>query len=202
MREFPKGGQQCTLSFATTLVINKSKDLIIKSKFIILFFFTGTVIALISAAVVYRNGESLTSLLIDPILTLVSVAILAVTSYPFSQFLNKSGYHSSQINITVFYYYIVVQAGQILLQTTPAHIDVGELKTRLKDAFPSVVSIHDLHVWALTPERVISTAHLVFMNENVYLSVKDPINKFFLGQGITRVTLQPEFYKVSLITFS
>lgn len=92
--------------------------------------------------------------------------------------------------------FTVVQAGKILLQTTPAHIDVAELKTKLHSAFPSVVNIHDLHVWALTPDRVISTAHLVFMNENVYLKVKEPIHSFFLSQGITRVTLQPEFYKV------
>ena len=91
---------------------------------------------------------------------------------------------------------LVVQAGQILLQTTPAHIDVRELEMKLKTAFPSVVSVHDLHVWALTPNRVISTAHLVFMNESVYLQVKDPIQHFFHGQGITRVTLQPEFSKV------
>ncbi|XP_057376266.1 proton-coupled zinc antiporter SLC30A1-like [Daphnia carinata] len=136
-----------------------------------------TVIALVSAVVVYMNGESLTSLLIDPILTLVSVAILVFTSYPF-----------------------IIQAGQILLQTTPAHIDVGELKSKLKETFPSVVGIHDLHVWALTPDRVISTAHLVFTNENVYLRVKKPINDFFLGQGITRVTLQPEFNKFGILT--
>lgn len=89
-----------------------------------------------------------------------------------------------------------MQAGKILLQTTPAHIDVAELKKKLKRAFPSVVNIHDLHVWALTPDRVISTAHLVFKNESVYLQVKEPLNKFFLDQGITRVTLQPEFNKV------
>lgn len=91
----------------------------------------------------------------------------------------------------------MIQAAQILLQTTPAHIDVTELQSKLKGAFPSVVDIHDLHVWALTPDKVISTAHLVFMNENVYLEVKEAISDFFLSQGITRITLQPEFYKVS-----
>ena len=90
----------------------------------------------------------------------------------------------------------VVQAAHILLQTTPAHIDVTELQAKLKDTFPSVVDIHDLHVWALTPDKVISTAHLVFMNENVYLMAKDSITDFFLSQGITRITFQPEFYKV------
>lgn len=96
---------------------------------------------------------------------------------------------------------IVIQAGHILLQTTPAHIDVAELEANLKSTFPSVVDIHDLHVWALTPDKVISTAHLVFMNENVYLSVKDNIQEFFLDQGITRVTLQPEFNKVMQKSF-
>lgn len=90
----------------------------------------------------------------------------------------------------------MIQAGQILLQTTPDHIDVAELKSKLLGAFPSVVNVHDLHVWALTPDKVISTAHLVFMNENVYLTLKEPIHNFFIEQGITRVTLQPEFYKV------
>ncbi len=93
-----------------------------------------------------------------------------------------------------------MQAGKILLQTTPAHIDVAELKTKLQGAFPSVVNIHDLHIWALTPDKVISTAHLVFMNEGIYLKVKEPINHFFLDQGISRVTLQPEFYKVLQFT--
>ena len=94
-----------------------------------------------------------------------------------------------------------MQAGQILLQTTPAHIDVAELEIQLKNSFPSVVDIHDLHVWALTPDKVISTAHLVFMNETVYLSVKEAIRDFFLGQGITRITLQPEFNKVEIFFF-
>lgn len=40
---------------------------------------------LIAAVVVYMNGENLTSLLTDPLLTLVSVAILSFTSYPFSK---------------------------------------------------------------------------------------------------------------------
>lgn len=88
-----------------------------------------------------------------------------------------------------------------MLQTTPAHIDVAELKTKLKLAFPAVVNVHDLHVWALTPDKVISTAHLVFMNESIYLQVKEPINMFFLDQGITRITLQPEFNKVKTVIF-
>lgn len=95
---------------------------------------------------------------------------------------------------------LVVQAGQILLQTTPAHIDVADLQAKLKGAFPSVINIHELHVWALTPDKVIATAHLVFMNEHVYLVAKDDITHFFLSMGITRVTLQPEFYKVHLLS--
>ena len=95
----------------------------------------------------------------------------------------------------------VKQAGHIVLQTTPAHINIDELESKLKKAFPALVQIHDFHVWALTPERVIATAHLLFMNEQVYLRIKDSINDFFLSHGITIATIQPEFYKVCIIYF-
>ena len=61
----------------------------------------------------------------------------------------------------------VLQAGQILLQTAPDHIDVKRLESQLKKTFPMIVNVHDFHVWALTPGRVISTVHLVFLCEAV-----------------------------------
>jgi len=68
----------------------------------------------------------------------------------------------------------------------------------LQSKFPSVVNIHDLHVWALTPSRVYCTAHLLFMNETDYLIVKEPIQVFFANQGITHATIQPEIRQVSV----
>ena len=61
----------------------------------------------------------------------------------------------------------VLQAGQILLQTTPEYIDVKGLESELRATFPSIVNVHDFHVWALTPGRVIATAHLMFASQSV-----------------------------------
>lgn len=61
----------------------------------------------------------------------------------------------------------MLQAGQILLQTTPGHIDVKGLEAELRSAFPSIVNVHEFHVWALTPDRTIATAHLIFSRQSV-----------------------------------
>ena len=90
----------------------------------------------------------------------------------------------------------MLQAGQILLQTTPDYIDVQEFKTELMDAFPSLTNIHEMHVWMLTPSRIYATAHLIFASKDLYQRDKDTIETFFNDMGITQVTLQPEFTKV------
>jgi cobalt-zinc-cadmium efflux system protein len=48
----------------------------------------------------------------------------------------------------------------ILLEGTPADVDVARLRTRMEST-PGVASIHDLHVWTLTSGRYILTAHVV-----------------------------------------
>lgn len=133
-----------------------------------------SVIVLIACAVVHIYGEeSMVSVMIDPVLAITSVAIISYMSHPF-----------------------MLQAGQILLQTTPEHIDVKGLESELKATFPCVVNIHDFHVWALTPGRVISTVHLVFLHESDYHACNKCIHDFFRRKGITRLTLQPEFSQV------
>lgn len=48
---------------------------------------------------------------------------------------------------------------RILSESSPAHIDVDELRTALQDV-PGVTEVHDLHVWTLVPGRDMATAHL------------------------------------------
>jgi len=133
---------------------------------------SSSVLVLVACAIVYVYGEdSMVSVMIDPFLAILSVAILSFTSYPF-----------------------MLQAGQILLQTTPEYIDVKGLESELRATFPSIVNVHDFHVWALTPGRVIATAHLMFASQSDYHAHTESISNFFLTKGITRLTLQPEFY--------
>ena len=49
---------------------------------------------------------------------------------------------------------------RILLQAAPAGFDVGRLQTDLA-AVPGVVDVHDLHVWTLTSDMDVASAHLM-----------------------------------------
>ncbi len=52
------------------------------------------------------------------------------------------------------------QALRIILQTAPPHVDVESLRRRLGD-LPGVVDVHDVHVWTLTSEMHVASAHLM-----------------------------------------
>lgn len=52
------------------------------------------------------------------------------------------------------------QALRILLQAAPRHVDVDALRDRLGQ-LPGVVDVHDVHVWTLTSEMHVASAHLM-----------------------------------------
>jgi cobalt-zinc-cadmium efflux system protein len=51
---------------------------------------------------------------------------------------------------------------RILIQAAPPGFDVGKLQTELA-AVPGVVDVHDLHVWTLTSEMDVASAHLMVL---------------------------------------
>jgi cobalt-zinc-cadmium efflux system protein len=51
-------------------------------------------------------------------------------------------------------------AVRILIQAAPAGFDVGRLQADL-GGVPGVVDVHDLHVWTLTSEMDVASAHLM-----------------------------------------
>ncbi|XP_071630627.1 uncharacterized protein Znt77c isoform X1 [Temnothorax longispinosus] len=101
----------------------------------------------------------------------------------------------SSISLFVLCYPYMKESGLILLQTIPNHINIDCLKRELLEAFPGIVSVHDLHVWQLAKHQAICTVHIVFLNPTVYASITDQVTAFFIEMGITQVTIQPEFHK-------
>jgi cobalt-zinc-cadmium efflux system protein len=55
---------------------------------------------------------------------------------------------------------LLKESTHILLEGTPAHVDLPKLRSRL-GAHAGVKEVHDLHVWALTSSRHVLTAHVV-----------------------------------------
>ncbi len=81
----------------------------------------------------------------------------------------------------------------ILLQTIPNHIKVDELKKQLLEDVPEVDGIHELHVWRLTGEKIIASAHLQRRSLVDYMSVANKVKHFFHLMGIHSTTIQYEY---------
>ncbi|CAG9859929.1 unnamed protein product [Phyllotreta striolata] len=131
----------------------------------------GCVIVIICAVLVYFTDKN-TAKFIDPILALMSSAFIMILSYPYMK-----------------------ESCLILLQTMPDTINIDALKIQLLKHFPDIVNVHDFHIWQLTASKVISTVHIIFQNPKVYKQVIEEVKEFFNENGITQVTIQPEFFK-------
>lgn len=98
--------------------------------------------------------------ILDPCLALIANLILVSTSIQMT------------INVSV-----------ILLQSLPVgwDRDMAGLEKLLLDVFPEdVVSVHEVHIWSLTPQTSVATLHIVFQSEKVVISCKVPSLSFYL----------------------
>jgi hypothetical protein len=91
----------------------------------------------------------------------------------------------------------VKEAAQILLQTIPDSIDIEDFQKQILLKFPEIQSIHDLHIWQLTQQKFVSTAHIIFLDPSVYKIIINDVLGFFHEQGINIVTIQPEFKNIA-----
>ncbi|XP_037797552.1 cation diffusion facilitator family protein 1-like isoform X1 [Penaeus monodon] len=130
----------------------------------------GVLLMMVCAAVVYWDDGGTIALYIDPGLAVTSAALLMWFSFPYGK-----------------------ECCHILLQTIPGHIDVEEFQARFLQEFPAILNVHHLHIWTFTPENVVATVHVVFPSPQVYLNMKAALTHFFHEEGITKVTLQPEY---------
>ncbi|CRK92631.1 CLUMA_CG006173, isoform A [Clunio marinus] len=132
---------------------------------------SAVIVIICSVIIVFcKEKESIFARLVDPILSLVSIGVLLVLSYPYMK-----------------------EAASILLQTIPDTIDIEDFQKNILEKFPEIQSIHDLHIWQLTQQKFVSTAHFIFQDPSVYRHIIDNILTFFHEQGINIVTIQPEF---------
>ena len=56
-----------------------------------------------------------------------------------------------------------------------------------------VISVHELHVWKLSGNKIIATAHIKCHNSVEYMKVASDLKKLFHKNGIHSTTIQPEF---------
>ncbi|KAG8038471.1 hypothetical protein G9C98_006167 [Cotesia typhae] len=92
---------------------------------------------------------------------------------------------------------ILVVVNSLLVYLTDAHLakffdpifaiisSVSLFALSYPYSFPGIVNVHDFHVWQLAGEKIVSTIHIIFLDQTVYSVIIDQVTAFFTEMGIT-----------------
>ena len=86
---------------------------------------------------------------------------------------------------------LVKESVDILLESAPAHIDLPAVRLQL-ESIPGIESVHDLHVWTVTPRMVAMSAHAIVRDPAAQQHVLEHVHDAMALFGITHVTVQIE----------
>jgi cobalt-zinc-cadmium efflux system protein len=97
---------------------------------------------------------------------------------------------------------VVRSAVQVLLEGTPADVNIPALEATIK-ATPGVSQIHDLHVWSIADGFPVLTVHVVLDGSAHGVDVARLVGRRLQDEhGIEHVTVQPEAPECGLIPVS
>jgi solute carrier family 30 (zinc transporter), member 1 len=135
----------------------------------------GSIVVIISALIIkfssYNNDDRIHwTVYVDPTLSVIMVIIISMSAIP-----------------------LLRESTLVLLQTVPRHIEIDSLKKKLLDQVPEIESIHELHIWRLTSNASIASAHLRRRSLKDYMIVADQVKRFFHTEGIHSTTIQFEY---------
>lgn len=89
-------------------------------------------------------------------------------------------------------YMLLKEAVNILLEGSPAHLDVREIERTLMD-FDEVNAVHHLHVWNIDSQSIVLTAHLIVRSDAYSGETMNKVQIALKEQfGLSHVTLQLE----------
>lgn len=86
---------------------------------------------------------------------------------------------------------LVKESVDILLESAPAHIDLTAVRAQL-EAIPGIESVHDVHVWTVTPSMVSMSAHAIVRDSAAQQHVLEHVHDAMALFGISHVTVQIE----------
>ncbi|ROT34990.1 cobalt uptake protein COT1 [Sodiomyces alkalinus F11] len=93
---------------------------------------------------------------------------------------------------------LTVATSKILLQATPDHIDLNEIREDIQN-LPGVMSCHHVHVWQLSDTRVVASMHvqvsfpITAEGGEKYMELAKRARQCLHAYGIHSATIQPEF---------
>nr|XP_036587416.1 zinc cadmium resistance protein [Colletotrichum truncatum]KAF6798358.1 zinc cadmium resistance protein [Colletotrichum truncatum] len=87
---------------------------------------------------------------------------------------------------------------KILLQATPDHIDLNEIREDIQN-LPGVISCHHVHIWQLSDTKIVASMHVQVSfpisaeGGEKYMELAKRARKCLHAYGIHAATIQPEF---------
>ncbi|KAF9069754.1 cation efflux protein [Rhodocollybia butyracea] len=90
---------------------------------------------------------------------------------------------------------LVRSASFILLQGVPSTISLDEVRSSIL-AVEGVLSVHELHIWQLSEQKVIASVHVKASREHDFMPIAEKIRFALHHHGIHSSTIQPEYPKV------
>jgi zinc transporter 1 len=87
---------------------------------------------------------------------------------------------------------------KVLLQATPDHIDLQDIKDDIQ-SLPGVISCHHVHIWQLSDTKVVASLHVQIAfpitdeGGEKYMKLAKQARKCLHAYGIHSATIQPEF---------
>jgi cobalt-zinc-cadmium efflux system protein len=86
---------------------------------------------------------------------------------------------------------LVREAVDVLLESTPSHIALGDVRAKL-EGIAGVQSVHDLHVWSVSSGMVALSAHAIVPDNSNSQTVLEKACALLGTMGIHHVTIQIE----------
>lgn len=135
-------------------------------------------IRVIIAAVVIWKTSSPARFYADPAVSMNIAIMIMVSSLPLSK-----------------------ESGSISMQRMSDGVELEDVKHDL-ETVPGVLTVHDLHVWLLNPEKALVSAHVLVNEEKIksmddFMNLANTVNECFYAYGIHSTTLQPEMTRLA-----
>ncbi|XP_073350927.1 proton-coupled zinc antiporter SLC30A1 [Pagrus major] len=142
----------------------------------LLALITNLVLLLMGPQCLQSQGTCRLIIYLDPGLTMLAVIVLGVAAMP-------------QVH----------RYGLLLLQATPPHICVTDLRRRIASV-PGVQGVHDLHVWQESESFIVATVHVHCHGgfpAHRCSDLMSGVTKVLRSVGVSSCTVQPEFVSCS-----
>jgi cobalt-zinc-cadmium efflux system protein len=128
----------------------------------------GSVAAIVAGVVIYFGGP----LMADPLLSMFVAALILRSTFG-----------------------VLRESTFVLLDSVPHGVDYGKVGLSLAQV-PGIVSVHDLHVWAMVPGRSALSAHVLVDDIERWPVILHQVRHLMRRDfGIDHITLQPEWMR-------